>query len=182
MPNEKKNQHVDDALTAVNQAKRKSLLALVAGAGFIAPLVASFSMKGVSSYTVHAQGGSNIRTMTGPIFRLVFPTGSDFGYRFLCRPYSTIMCIFNDGDAPLTWTSITSSHPDFSIISGGSGTLAVGTGSADVIVQFVANTPSLKSSLLEVVSNAESGHRNTVVTGAGILGFSGENVGFPTMC
>jgi len=60
MPNEKKNQHVDETLTTVNQAKRKSLLALVAGAGFIAPLVASFSMKGVSSYTVHAAGGSNV--------------------------------------------------------------------------------------------------------------------------
>jgi len=58
MPNEKKNQHVDETLTTVNQAKRKSLLALVAGAGFIAPLVVSFSMKGVSSYTVHAAGGS----------------------------------------------------------------------------------------------------------------------------
>ena len=59
MPNEKKNKHVDNGLTPVNQAKRKSLLALVAGAGFIAPLVASFSMKGVSSYTVHAAAGSN---------------------------------------------------------------------------------------------------------------------------
>ena len=60
MPNEKKNQHFDETLPTVNMAKRKSLLALVAGAAFIAPLVASFSMKGVSSDTVHAQGGSNI--------------------------------------------------------------------------------------------------------------------------
>ena len=60
IPNEKKDQHVDETLTTVNLAKRKSLLALVAGAAFIAPLVASFSMKGVSSYIVHAQFASNI--------------------------------------------------------------------------------------------------------------------------
>ena len=60
IPNEKKDQHVDETLTTVNLAKRKSLLALVAGAAFIAPLVASFSMKGVSSYTVHAEQGSNM--------------------------------------------------------------------------------------------------------------------------
>ena len=60
IPNEKKDQHVDETLTTVNLAKRKSLLALVAGAAIISPLVASFSMQGVSSYTVHAEGGSNI--------------------------------------------------------------------------------------------------------------------------
>jgi len=60
MPNKMKDRHVDDALTTVSQDKRKFLLALIAGAGFSTPLVASFSMKGVSSYTVHAAAGSNV--------------------------------------------------------------------------------------------------------------------------
>jgi len=70
MPNKKTNKHVDDALPTVSQDKRKFLLALVASAGFSAPLVASFSMKGVSSYTVHAKSGSNIRLPYDPSFQL----------------------------------------------------------------------------------------------------------------
>ncbi len=61
MANEpKKDDQVDQALQHVDPAKRAFVKALIAGTAFGAPMVASFSMKGISSYTVHAQGGSNI--------------------------------------------------------------------------------------------------------------------------
>ena len=50
---------IDEALRGVNPAKRAFLKSLIVGAGFGAPMVMSFSMKGISSYAVHAQGGSN---------------------------------------------------------------------------------------------------------------------------
>lgn len=56
-----KHEKIDDALEHVVPAKRAFLKALVVGTAFGAPMVMSFSMKGISSYTVHAQGGSNIR-------------------------------------------------------------------------------------------------------------------------
>jgi hypothetical protein len=61
MPNEdQKGQKIDEALQHVEPAKRAFIKALIIGAGFGAPLVASFSMKGISTYDVHAQGGSNL--------------------------------------------------------------------------------------------------------------------------
>jgi hypothetical protein len=60
MADKDERKHVDDALQSLDPAKRLFLKALIAGAGFGAPMVASFSMKGVSSYTVHAAAGSNI--------------------------------------------------------------------------------------------------------------------------
>jgi hypothetical protein len=60
MNDDKKHDQVDDALQHVDPAKRAFLKALVVGTAFGAPLVASFSMKGVSSYEVHAQAGSNL--------------------------------------------------------------------------------------------------------------------------
>jgi hypothetical protein len=60
MAPERTDQQIDQALEHVNPAKRKFIKALVAGVGFSAPMVASFSMKGVSSYVVHAQVGSNL--------------------------------------------------------------------------------------------------------------------------
>jgi hypothetical protein len=60
MPSDnRKNATVDDALLHVEPAKRAFLKALVIGTAFGAPMVVSFSMKGISSYEVHAQGGSN---------------------------------------------------------------------------------------------------------------------------
>jgi hypothetical protein len=53
------NDHVDDALQHVDPAKRDFLKALVVGTAFVAPLVVSFSMDGLSVYEAHAQG-SNI--------------------------------------------------------------------------------------------------------------------------
>ena len=57
---ESRDQIINAALTTTDPAKRRFLKTLLAGAGFAAPMVASFSMKGVSSYTVHAQQGSNL--------------------------------------------------------------------------------------------------------------------------
>jgi hypothetical protein len=59
MTRETRDDQVEAGLQGVNPAKRKFIKALVAGVGFGVPMVASFSMKGVSSYTVHAQVASN---------------------------------------------------------------------------------------------------------------------------
>ena len=59
MSQDRQNPQADQALQSIDPGKRKFVKALVAGAGFAAPMVASFSMKGVSSYVVHAQVGSN---------------------------------------------------------------------------------------------------------------------------
>ena len=53
------NDHVDDALQHVDPAKRDFLKALVVGTAFVAPMVVSFSMDGLSVYEAHA-AGSNI--------------------------------------------------------------------------------------------------------------------------
>jgi hypothetical protein len=51
---------IDEALKHTDPARRAFLKALIVGTAFGAPMVASFSMKGISTYVVHAQGGSNI--------------------------------------------------------------------------------------------------------------------------
>lgn len=51
---------VDEVLRHVDPAKRGFLKALVVGTAFVAPIVASFPMEGLSVYEAHAQGGSNI--------------------------------------------------------------------------------------------------------------------------
>ena len=57
---------LNDVLGHVNPSKRAFLRTLVAGAGFAVPTVVSFSMKGISTYVVHAQGGSNVSIIKGP--------------------------------------------------------------------------------------------------------------------
>ncbi len=57
---------LDKALEHVDPNKRAFLKALVAGTAFGAPLVMSFSMKGVSAYNVHAQAASNITLPSSP--------------------------------------------------------------------------------------------------------------------
>ncbi|MGE0448802.1 MAG: hypothetical protein AB7Q29_04390 [Vicinamibacterales bacterium] len=59
MSDETRNARPDEVFDTIDPAKRRFIKTLVAGAGFAAPMVASFSMKGVSSYVVHAQVGSN---------------------------------------------------------------------------------------------------------------------------
>ena len=59
MSQQQQDPQADQALQAIDPGKRKFVKALLVGAGFTAPMVASFSMKGVSSYVVHAQVGSN---------------------------------------------------------------------------------------------------------------------------
>jgi hypothetical protein len=54
------DERIDDALQHVDSTKRAFLKALVMGTAFGAPMVVSFSMKGISTYEVHAQDGSNL--------------------------------------------------------------------------------------------------------------------------
>ncbi len=106
---------------------------------------------------------------TGPIIRLVMSDSDDFGDVEVNTHRDQIMKIFNDGDAALTWTSITSTISDFSIISGGSGTLAAGAGFANVTVRFRPSDSGVSySSTLSVVSNKASGTSTKVVRGRGI--------------
>ena len=56
------DQDVDQILEHVDPAKRAFLKGLVVGSAFVAPLVASFSLDGLSVYEAHAQGGSNTTT------------------------------------------------------------------------------------------------------------------------
>lgn len=51
---------VDEVLERVDPAKRGFLKALVVGTAFVAPMVASFPMEGLSVFEAHAQGGSNL--------------------------------------------------------------------------------------------------------------------------
>jgi len=55
----KKSDNVEAVLQRVDPAKRAFLKALVTGSAFVAPIVTSFSMKGVSVYQAHAQGASD---------------------------------------------------------------------------------------------------------------------------
>ena len=104
---------------------------------------------------------------TGAIIRLVMAGGDDFGVVDVNRCQNRTMNIFNDGDAALTWTSITSTRRDFGIISGGNGTLATGAGFANVTVRFCPTGLGLLSGTLSVVSNAASGTSTKVVRGTG---------------
>jgi len=56
---------VDRLLEHVDPAKRLFLKSLVVGTAFVAPLVASFSLDGLSVYEAHAQIGSNITVTEG---------------------------------------------------------------------------------------------------------------------
>jgi hypothetical protein len=60
------NNGLDKALEHVDSNKRAFLKALVVGTAFGAPLVMSFSMKGVSAYNVHAQAASNTTIINPP--------------------------------------------------------------------------------------------------------------------
>ena len=105
---------------------------------------------------------------TGPIIRLVMSGSDDFGLVSVGHCQNGTMNIFNDGDAALTWTSITSTNTDFSIISGGNGTRAAGAGFAAVTVRFCPTALGAASSTLSVVSNKASGTSTKVVRGTGI--------------
>lgn len=62
MASDANEQHdkVDEVLQRIDPAKRGFLKALVIGGAFVAPIVASFPMEGLSVYEAHAQGGSNL--------------------------------------------------------------------------------------------------------------------------
>jgi hypothetical protein len=117
---------------------------------------------------------------TGAIIRLVMAGSDDFGDVEVGSCLNGTMKIFNDGDAALTWTSITRTLPtDFSIISGGNGTLAAGAGFAAVTVRFCPTALGARSSTLSVVSNKASGTSTKVVRGTGLLGIAGVPVLLP---
>ena len=125
---------------------------------------------------VGGTGGSG----TGPIIRLVMAGSDDFGDVEVGSCLNGTMRIFNDGDAALTWTSITRTPPtDFSIISGGNGTLAAGAGFAAVTVRFCPTALGARLSTLSVVSNKASGTSTKVVRGTGLLGIAGVPVLLP---
>ena len=54
------NNEIDKALEPVDPAKRGFLKTLVIGHAFVAPIVASVPMQGLSVYKAHAQVGSNV--------------------------------------------------------------------------------------------------------------------------
>ena len=54
---------VDRMLEHVDPARRAFLKRLVVGSAFVAPLVASFSLDGLSVYEAHAQGASNVSSV-----------------------------------------------------------------------------------------------------------------------
>jgi hypothetical protein len=54
------DEHMDRILERVNPGKRDFLKKVVVGTAFAAPLVASFSLDGLSLYEAHAQGASNV--------------------------------------------------------------------------------------------------------------------------
>lgn len=117
---------------------------------------------------------------TGAIIRLEMSGSDDFGDVEVGSCLNGTMKIFNDGDAALTWTSITRTLPtDFSIISGGNGTLAAGAGFAAVTVRFCPTALGARSSTLSVVSNKASGTSTKVVRGTGLLGIAGVPVLLP---
>ncbi len=45
---------IEEALTGIDESKRRTLVRLGIGAAFVAPLVASFSMEGLTISKVHA--------------------------------------------------------------------------------------------------------------------------------
>jgi len=113
---------------------------------------------------------------TGAIIRLV---SNDIGDVEVGSCLNGTMKIFNDGDAALTWTSITSTNTDFTIIGGGNGTRAAGAGFAAVTVRFCPTGVGPLSSTLSVVSNKASGTSTQVVSGTGDFAFAGVPVLLP---
>jgi hypothetical protein len=59
------NEPIDEVLQRIDPAKRDFLKALVVGTAFVAPMIVSFPMDGLSVYEAHAQGGSNTRSDRG---------------------------------------------------------------------------------------------------------------------
>ena len=57
-----RNDKVDEALQPVDPAKRGFLKTLVIGHAFVAPIIASFPMQGLSVYQAHATVGSNVKS------------------------------------------------------------------------------------------------------------------------
>ncbi len=51
--------HIDEALAGLDEGKRDTLRRLVTGTAFVAPVVASFAMQGISIRPAHAQVGSS---------------------------------------------------------------------------------------------------------------------------
>lgn len=50
---------MDEALEGLDQGKRETLLRLIKGSAFVAPVVASFAMQGISIRPAHAVPGSS---------------------------------------------------------------------------------------------------------------------------
>jgi hypothetical protein len=79
---------VDSALEGIDESKRETLNRLVKGGAFVAPVVASFAMQGISIRAAHAQPGSssNVTRSDIRLKRNVVQVGSHprgFGiYRF----------------------------------------------------------------------------------------------------
>jgi len=57
----------DQALTGIDENKRRTLTRLALGAAFVAPVVASFSMDGLTISKVHAASakGSGVKSESG---------------------------------------------------------------------------------------------------------------------
>jgi hypothetical protein len=50
---------LNEALDGLDQGKRETLTRLIRGGAFVAPVVASFAMQGISIRPAHAQPGSS---------------------------------------------------------------------------------------------------------------------------
>jgi hypothetical protein len=56
----------DEALKGIDESKRRTLLRLGLGAAFVAPIVASFSMDGLTISKVHAQAANGSGFVQNP--------------------------------------------------------------------------------------------------------------------
>ena len=56
----------DEALDGIDESKRRTLARLGLGAAFVAPIVASFSMDGLTISKVHAQSANGSGLIIGP--------------------------------------------------------------------------------------------------------------------
>jgi hypothetical protein len=54
--------NTNSALEGVDESRRETLTRLVKGGAFVAPVVASFAMQGISINPAHAQPGSSSNT------------------------------------------------------------------------------------------------------------------------
>jgi Chaperone of endosialidase len=57
---------VREALEGIDESKRETLTRLVSGSAFVAPVVASFAMQGISIQPAHAQVGSSSNVTVDP--------------------------------------------------------------------------------------------------------------------